>query len=90
MAGFNQNGPMNEGPMTGRGRGLCNKGDDRQGFIGRGCAGLGRGMGRRMGFGSQNSPSTSRAEVDERPLRTRVEMLEAELAAIKKQLQDQV
>lgn len=90
MAGFNQKGPMNEGPMTGRGRGLCHKSDDRQGFIGRGCTSLSRGLGRKMGFGAQYSQSTSVVEVDERSLLIQVEKIEAELEAIKKQLQNQV
>jgi hypothetical protein len=98
MAGLNQKGPMNEGPMTGRGRGLCGKNDDRQGYLEREGAGLGRGMGRcggqgmgwRMRFAQQNVPPSNRTEVDERSLHNQVEMLEAELARIKKQLQDQI
>jgi hypothetical protein len=94
MAGLNQKGPMNEGPMTGRGRGLCNKNDDRQRYLERGGAGLGRGMGRcgsqgmgrRMRFAQQNVPPSNRTEVDERSLHNQVEMLEAELARIKNQL----
>lgn len=89
MAGLNQQGPMNEGPMTGRGRGLCSKNDCRQGYLSRG-GGLGRGMGRRMRFAQQDVPPGNRAEVDEPSLQKQVEMLEAELVRIKKQLQNQI
>jgi hypothetical protein len=97
MPGLNQKGPMNEGPMTGRGRGLCNRTEDRQGFVERGGAGLGRrmgrcgsqGMGRRVGFGQQYSQTNNRGEGDKRSLYSQIEMLEAELAAIKNQLENQ-
>ena len=46
MPGFNGYGPMNNGPMTGRGMGRC------QGGPGRGM-GMGGGMGRGRGMGLQ-------------------------------------
>lgn len=93
MPGFNQKGPMNEGPMTGRKRGTCTSAavDPGQGFAGRG---MGRGMGRRgcrtpdrgMGGGQWNSPAPTPDSVDQDTLQNRVNMLEAELSAIKDQL----
>ncbi len=102
MAGLNQKGPMNEGPMTGRGRGLCRANNDRPGCFERGGvgpgAGIGRGMGRcggqgmgrRMRFAQQNASTGNRTEVDEQSLHNQVEILEAELARIKKQLPTQM
>ncbi len=96
MPGFNQRGPMNEGPMTGRQRGICTGyAMSGQGFGGRGYgmgSGMGRGMGRRgnqapgrgLGYGQWNTPApmTSNRDV----LQNRADMLEAELTAIKNQL----
>jgi|SaaInl8_200m_RNA_FD_contig_91_117926_length_675_multi_3_in_0_out_0_2 hypothetical protein len=59
MPGLNRNGPMSEGPMTGRGRGLCTGASDpgqrftagasgpRQGFTAGGYGSMRRGRGRR-------------------------------------------
>lgn len=43
-------GPMNEGPMTGRGQGNCMVGLGEEDVVGRG-RGLGRGVGRGLGLG---------------------------------------
>jgi hypothetical protein len=43
MPGFNQTGPSGRGPMTGRGRGLCNAGIPSGADFGRGM-GFGRGF----------------------------------------------
>ncbi len=93
MPGFNQRGPMNEGPMTGRGRGVCTGAvDPGQGF---GSAmGRGRGYGRRgcqapgwgRGYGQWNMPTPAPVTVTKDTLHQRAAMLEAELAAIKEQL----
>ena len=98
MPGCNQRGPMNEGAMTGRGRGNCaGTVDPAQGFAGRGNGmGMGRQCGRRGGQGpgfrrgpdqwTAAAPAT--ASVTNDTLRNSVDMLEAELAAVKQQLKD--
>ncbi len=93
MPGLNQRGPMNEGPMTGRKRGSCTGAavDPGQGFADRG---MGRGMGRRgcqtpgrgRGGGQWSSPAPMPGSTDQNALQNRVNMLEAELSAIKDQL----
>lgn len=99
MPGFNQRGPMNEGPMTGWGRGICN-GNTRpvmgygQGGYGTGGYGMGRGYGRRgckvpgrgMGWGRNAAPWTAEADLDQTTLRSRAAFLESELAEIKRRL----
>jgi hypothetical protein len=91
MPGFNQRGPMNEGPMTGRGRGICTgaSGNLGQGVPGRGNAwGNGRGPGNRgRGYGQRAFPDPVYG--DKGALQNRVDMLEAELSAIKNQLKNQ-
>ncbi|MDA8136917.1 MAG: DUF5320 domain-containing protein [Desulfobacteraceae bacterium] len=98
MSGLNQRGPMNDGPMTGRGRGFCTGNVAAgQGFVGgygmvrglrRSCRyfgwGGGQGMGRFRNYGSWagSSPAFS----DQTILQNRAAMLEAELAEIKSQL----
>ncbi len=106
MPGFNQRGPMNEGPMTGRQRGTCTGGavDTGQTFAdstnARGYGGgMGRGMGRRggqapgrgMGYGRGAAPAPAPGSMDQdtsvnQDMQNRVNMLEAELSAIKDQL----
>ena len=96
MPGFNQRGPMNNGPMTGRGRGVCTGNiTPGQGFAGEGYT-MGRGLGRRgcraAGWGSGRAgnygpwagptPVVSTQAI----LQNRAAMLEAELAEIKNQL----
>ncbi len=98
MPGFNQRGPMNEGPMTGRGRGNCTEAfDPAQRFAGRGNAmGRGRqggrrgcqapGQGRGAGQWAGTAPAMGSANQD--TLQNSVNMLEAELAALKNQLKN--
>jgi len=50
MPGFNQTGPMGQGPMTGRGRGVCTTNQAGFGTSSTGSPGFGRGMGFRRGF----------------------------------------
>jgi len=102
MPGFNQRGPMNEGPMTGGGRGYCTGAvDPAQGFAGRGNGmGMGRQRGRRgyqaapgqgrgfSGSGQWNMPAPAAASTTQATLQNRANMLEAELAAIKKQMKN--
>ena len=98
MPGFNKNGPMNQGQMTGRGRGNCTNGAaagsngfaDRQfrcqGFRrGRG-QGQGQGQGQGLGGGYASSPATSPGSVARENLQLRADQLEAELNAIKEEL----
>ncbi|OQY52466.1 MAG: hypothetical protein B6230_02625 [Desulfobacteraceae bacterium 4572_89] len=95
MPGFNQRGPMNEGPMTGRRQGVCGRGTDSGAQGGTFDAmgyGRGRGMGRRggsgpgwgRGYGQMNTSFTPPAT--EESLKMRAQTLEAELDAIKNDL----
>ena len=96
MPGFNQRGPRNEGAMTGRGRGTCiGTVDPGQGFAGRGNdMGMGRRHGRRgcqapgWGRGYDQYTAPAPASVSQDTLQNRADMLEAELAAVKKQLKN--
>lgn len=101
MAGFNQRGPMNQGPMTGRGRGICTGAvDPDQGFT-RGNTmgyGMGRGRGRNRNFnpsfgwgrgaGQWAPPVTEPGPAAQDTWQERANMLEAELAAVKQQLKE--
>ncbi|THB77880.1 MAG: hypothetical protein D3926_14205 [Desulfobacteraceae bacterium] len=95
MPGFNQRGPMNQGPMTGRSQGTCT-GNQSPGM------GSGMGMGRRRGrrcvsqgfqsphqragFGRFNEPEPM---TDSRELlKNREAALEQELAALKQQIRN--
>ena len=102
MAGFNQRGPMNEGPMTGRGRGICTGAvDPDQGVARRNNTmgyGMGRGRGRNRNFsqspgwgrgaGQWNLPVTEPDPVARDTWQDRANRLEAELAAVKQQLRE--
>jgi hypothetical protein len=95
MPGFNQRGPMNEGPMTGRRRGDCVRGVDTDpqssAFTPMGY-GKGRGNGRRGGQGPGGGRGYSRMGTDssvstsEETLKLRVQTLETELDAIRSEL----
>lgn len=91
MPGMNQRGPMNEGPLTGKGRGRCVVGGYGQEDGGRGAAGYGRKMGRRMGscqqFDACAGAGAGRDFVAENVLQSQVDLLERELAEIKKQME---
>ncbi len=93
MAGFNQQGPMNQGPMTGRGMGVCTGTVQAEGFGGR-LNGQGRGRGgcqagrRAMGFGGPYNQPPQQLTRPESALQNQVNTLEAEILALKKQLQD--
>ncbi len=100
MPGLNQRGPMNEGPMTGRGRGVCTGNAAARGVVGsygmgrglrRGCQTAGWGGGRGMGRGGNYGPWAGPAPVvsNQTILQNRANMLEAELAEIKNQLKKQ-
>ncbi len=98
MPGFNQRGPMNEGPMTGGGRGYCTGAvDQAQGFAGRGNAmGMGRQGGRRgfqapgwgRGAGQWAGTAPAMGSVNQDTLQNSVDRLETELAALKNQLKN--
>ncbi|MCD4722171.1 MAG: DUF5320 domain-containing protein [Desulfobacula sp.] len=95
MPGFNQRGPMNEGPMTGRRQGVCvggvDTGPQSSTFTPMGY-GRGRGNGRRGGQGSGRGMGYSRMSMDssvptsEETLKLRVQTLETELDAIRNEL----
>ncbi|RKZ94294.1 MAG: hypothetical protein DRQ43_07030 [Gammaproteobacteria bacterium] len=95
MPGFNQRGPMNEGPMTGRGQGDCARGFDtgprNSAFTPMG-NGKGRRMGRRGGQGPGGGQGYGRMGMDtsapasEETLKLRVQTLETELDAIRNEL----
>ncbi|MCP4116132.1 MAG: DUF5320 domain-containing protein [Desulfobacteraceae bacterium] len=97
MPGFNQQGPMNQGPRTGRGRGACAN-DPMSGSAGFG-RGRSRGQGggfRRgrefcqgQGWGRGYAPEESAATpppVTKETLQQRADALEAELKAVKEEL----
>lgn len=98
MPGFNRRGPDNQGPMTGRGRGLCTGNAGYAGYdagFGRGFGpGYGRGRGRRWaqgGFGGRGmGPWGGAQAAPESPddLKQRAEWLESELAAVRQQLNE--
>ena len=95
MPGFNQRGPMNEGPMTGRRMGDCVRGVDtgsrNSAFVPMG-NGRGRGMGKRAGQGPGGGQRYGRMGMDtsippsEDTLKLRVQTLETELNAIRNEL----
>lgn len=94
MPGFNQQGPNNQGPMTGRGMGRCtndpvatstNFGGGQ--FRGQGagfrrgrCQGIGRGQGYAQGPMATQAPGTME------DLKLRAQTLESELNAVKEAL----
>ena len=93
MPGFNRRGPENQGPMTGRGRGMCTGAADPAQGVGFGYGmGFGRGRGRRGcqgGFGARNPVRQWQTAPDVgNDLQARAKWLEAELAAVKQQLND--
>jgi len=94
MPGFNQRGPSNQGPMTGRRMGICVQGATAGETAQPVEFGMGRGMGRRAGRGFGRGrgvspqwgippvqPASTKAE-----LAQRAEMLETELNAVKQAL----
>ncbi|MCD4750773.1 MAG: DUF5320 domain-containing protein [Thermoanaerobaculales bacterium] len=94
MPGRDRTGPQGQGPMTGRGLGLCRGVDEMGGAnavgrgmgwgrgMGRGFGGGGRGMGRRLGaWGAE--PTSEEAIA----LQRKSEMLEQELAEMKQRLE---
>lgn len=98
MPGFNQKGPMNEGAMTGRGRGRCTA-PSSQDFDGnstsaRNNAAYGRGQTRAMGIrktqrlwpNEDNRISLPWQSTADKDLKIRVNHLESELEALKNQL----
>ncbi len=97
MPGLNQRGPQGQGPMTGRGQGVCQNPNITQGRGGggfaagrggrgcrRGAGGGGGGGGRGMGreFGYAAAPAAS----TEAELQDRARILEDELNTVKAQL----
>ncbi len=94
MPGFNQQGPMNEGPRTGRGMGPCATTATRpmsgRRFcgMGRGGGGAGRQMGRRGMFGNRFGGGLQDPLESDESLRYQIKNLEEELSALKRQLRD--
>ena len=97
MPGFNQRGPMNEGPMTGRARGNCSgQAGNGQRFYGRGNAmGMGRqnnrsgqAVGRGRGYGRRDLFSPAADSDAAESLQNSVDALRAELAAVKQQIKE--
>jgi len=101
MPGFNQRGPMNDGPMTGGCRGICTgEGGSGQRIAGKDALGYGRRMGRRnvrrgcqaygrrMDFNEGFGQQPAQKAFNKDSLKTRAKFLEAELAAVKKELKD--
>lgn len=102
MPGFNQRGPMNEGPMTGRGMGQCGGAYTQETGAPTNMAwnapgygqGRGMGMGRRgcqpprrgMGMGRGAQMQMAAPPPTKASLAARAQQLEAELEAIQKEL----
>jgi len=78
MPGQDKTGPMSQGPLTGRGMGLCGNGLRR---------GLGRGMGCRRGFGFARPVALTKEE-EKKILESELNEIEAEKQAIEKQLKE--
>lgn len=85
MPRADRTGPLGEGPMTGRGLGICAGGGkpgffNRMGF-GRGFGrGMGRGAGRGFGLGAYPSQGESGSLLDEiKALKDKISFLEKEL-----------
>lgn len=82
MPAFDKTGPQSQGPMTGKGFGLCNKNlGTRMGF-GRG-NGCGRGLRRYSGW---NTPQTKEEKIKE--AQAYKEALQEEIEEVEKQLSD--
>jgi len=80
MPGQDKTGPMGQGPMTGRGMGLCGTGMRR---------GFGRGMGCRRGFGFGFArPVAMTGEEQKKILEAELKEIEEEKQAIEKQLKE--
>ena len=91
---------MNQGPMTGRGRGTCANGAGSTGFGNPQFGGQGYGFRRGRGFGQGPGPGWGRgyapvqgpvaaqAPISKEALRQRADILESELNAIKAALAD--
>ena len=92
MPGLNRRGPEGMGPMTGRGRGLCNPAN--RSFFGRCFSAFGgRGRGRGMGFGLRGwgwdrGFFRYDSNQDEASLRSEAEMLRNELEAVERRIND--
>lgn len=92
MPGFDGSGPLNQGPMTGRGRGICNGNRPSPGFrrFGRnGSFGPGKGCGRGRGFGfrAYSYPQGSgQTEINKAYLEEKAAYLQDELNAIHDEL----
>ena len=78
MPGQDKTGPMGQGPLTGRGMGLCGTGTRR---------GFGRGMGCRRGFGFAR-PVAMTGEEQKKILEAELKEIEEEKQAIEKQLKE--
>ncbi len=84
-------GPVGMGPMSGRGAGFC-AGYNMQGVANRGC-GMGYGLGRRAGFRAAGArgwrgESTVMTGDDKKTLRRQVDVMQNQLDALKKRLDE--
>ncbi|WP_022666722.1 DUF5320 domain-containing protein [Desulfospira joergensenii] len=89
MPGYNQRGPENMGPMTGRGMGRCMTGSDRDPVRTGRAYGAGNGRGRRCGRGFARGAapwSGAPAQVTREDLTLRARALEKELEAVNQEL----
>ena len=78
MPGYDQTGPMGQGPMTGRGIGPCGGGRMQAG------RGFGRGMGMRRGFGGRGSrQGDGQGTASNSSIADRIQQLETELQQLK-------
>lgn len=91
MPGYNQRGPENMGPMTGRGMGRCTSGTlQAPNWPGRAYGpGRGRRCGRGFGFGRGSAPwPGTQFSASKEDLTLRARTLERELDAVKQELQN--
>jgi hypothetical protein len=95
MPGLNQRGPDNQGPMTGRGQGVCRRQSAAgRWFDGGTRQGLGRGNSRQragrgsMGLGNRfGQPEQAGAE-SHASMQDQIDLLERELAAVRQELRN--
>ncbi len=86
MPAFDKKGPQGQGPMTGRGLGLCGKGRGIRMGLGR-CHGHGRGLGRYFGWNASQTREEKTEDIQayKKALQEEMEDVDKELVDLQKQ-----